>query len=110
VVLKEDHTETIAMPPAGSLVVDYSAIGGNSTGYKLLLRRAEDPTAAGEWLIHPPAPGSPLVFQAAPVVPDEYLASMRVWSFNDDEETVLVVPEKITVRAGETTRVTSRRP
>ena len=98
-----------ALLKLGRVLIDYSAIGPSSIGYMLTLADATASTTPGTWIIEAAPAGSLLVFQAAPVVPGEYVATMKIPSFHENG-TSLVVPERLTVRAGETTRIVFRKP
>jgi hypothetical protein len=107
VQVNADTVETITMPAAGKLEVDYAAIEGEAFIVEL---RAPDlkPGFRPNWLFEVGAPASPRKFVASPVLPGDYEAALfQVRPRDDGTLAAPLVP--VTIRAGETTRVVLRK-
>ena len=99
--VRSDVTETITMPAAGKIEIDYGAIEGEAFVVQL---RDIPADRRLNWTFEGAKAGSPRTFLAEPVLPGEYEAVLL-------QQGVPAVPRvSVTVRAGETTRITFRKP
>jgi hypothetical protein len=101
-----DHTERFVMPGTATVVVDWSAIPRESDMFLWLLPESRDqsPTGVG---IPTPDPGEADVVQTefTEVLPGDYTVTLQ-----NRNAAALAVPEHVTVRAGQTMRLSLRKP
>jgi hypothetical protein len=103
--VNDGHVETITLPGAGKLIVDFADVGDGPFVLTLRVPGEEEDRFA-----HPiatPAPGSARVAEVASVVAGEFLASLRVPMAGTPDA---AVPQTVKVGAGETLRLVFRRP
>jgi hypothetical protein len=98
--VKDGQVETITMPKAGKILVDYSGIGEGP--FWLALKGAGESTGQNAGNIPRVQAGSPRVHEIGPVVAGEYEAVLRNYDATTPEP---AVPQSVTVRPGEATRL-----
>ena len=111
VLVDRDRTETVTMPPAGKILADHGEIA-RSFGRCNLNLEAADATAVScthFWIGCYGGPESldESVHETGPIMPGEYIATVQV---TGGKSPLLSRPERVTIRAGETTRVVFRKP